>query len=138
MRKLIVPLALFGMALLLGAAVTWDCVRLANDARNRVRLADDEMRKHEVKLTKVLAGAPKASPEIEAAISTYQAAKSTQARHDAYDDLVATFRKASPESVDPTNPLDRRFMDEVAGAINRREVAEKQFQAEFSEYQSYL
>ncbi|MCP6725939.1 hypothetical protein NL526_28170, partial [Klebsiella pneumoniae] len=41
-------------------------------------------------------------------------------------------------SVDPTNPLDRKFMDDVAGAINRREIAEKSFDEEWAAYQEFL
>jgi hypothetical protein len=41
-------------------------------------------------------------------------------------------------SVDPTNPLDRKFMDDIAGAINRREIAEKPFEDEWAAYQEFL
>jgi hypothetical protein len=96
------------------------------------------MRKHEVRLTKALAGAPKTSPEVQAAVESYRTAEGSRERHDAYDALVATIGKAAPNDVDPTNPLDRKFMDEVAGAINRRQIAEKQFSVEAGAYHSFL
>ena len=40
--------------------------------------------------------------------------------------------------VDPTNPLDRKFMDDMAGAINRREIAEKPYDDELAAYQQFL
>ena len=40
--------------------------------------------------------------------------------------------------IDPTNPLDRKFMDDIAGAINRRDVAQKQYDEESAAYQSHL
>ena len=41
-------------------------------------------------------------------------------------------------TLDATNPLDRKFMDDTAGAINRRQVAEKPFDKELAAYQAYL
>ena len=40
--------------------------------------------------------------------------------------------------VDPTDPLARKFMDDVAGAINRREVAEGPFNVEEGAYRAYM
>ncbi len=40
--------------------------------------------------------------------------------------------------VDPTYALDRKFMDDVAGAINRREMAEPPYDVEMSAYRQYL
>jgi hypothetical protein len=136
-KKLIVPLAIVAMLALLGAAVAWDCVRLAADARNRVALADAEMKKHEERLLKLLAASPKSTPEMQSAVAAYKEATTPEARRDAYDRLVAAFRNA-PNAVDPTNPVDRKFMDDIAGAINRREVAQKPHDNEVAVYHAYL
>jgi hypothetical protein len=40
--------------------------------------------------------------------------------------------------IDPTNPLDRKFMDDAAGAMNRREVAQKQYEEELAPYEAYM
>jgi hypothetical protein len=136
-KKLVVPLAIIAMLALLGAAVAWDCVRLAADARNRVALADAEMQKHEERLVKLLAALPKATPEMQSAVTAYKEATTPEARREAYDRLVAAFRNA-PNAVDPTNPIDRKFMDDVAGAINRREVAQKPHDAEVADYHAFL
>lgn len=138
MKKLIVPLALLMMAALLGAAASLDCVRLAADARKRVTLADAELLKHETRLINSLNSAAKLSSEVQAAIVTYKGAATEQARHEAYQQLVATFRKTSSPTIDPTNPLDRKLMDDTAGAINRREIAEKQYDDENAVYQRFL
>ena len=78
------------------------------------------------------------SPEVQGAILAHEAASNPLARHEAYDKLVASFRQTMSSDVDPTNPLDRRFMDDIAGAINRREIAEKQYEEEWAAYQQAL
>jgi hypothetical protein len=125
------------MLALLGAAVAWDCVRLATDSRSRVALANAELHKHEERLVKLLAASPKSTPEMQSAITAYKDATSPYERHEAYDRVVAVFR-AAPNAVDPTNPIDRKFMDDVAGAINRHEVAQKPYDAEVAAYHEFL
>ena len=138
MKRLILPLALLAMAALLGAAAAWDCVRLAADARRRVELADQEMQKHELRLIKRVSGPPQLSSEVQTAIEKYQGARDRAARHDAYDEFVASFRKSSTAKIDPTNPLDRKLMDDIAGADNRREIAQKQYDEELAAYRRFL
>lgn len=138
MRKLILPLALLAMAVLLGAAVAIDCVRLAADGHNRVLLADEQISTQENRLVNVLANSSKTTPEVQSAISTLKSIHGRQARVQAYDGLVASFHKTMSGTVDATNPLDRKFMDEAAGAINRRNVAQKQYDEESAAYQSLL
>jgi hypothetical protein len=143
MKQLVIPLAILGMLALIGAAVVWDCVRLAADDRHRVALADGEMQKHEMRLVKLLSGYTKISPEVQSSIAGYQSAAgpatdNNQARHDAYESVVASFRKTVSTEIDPTNPLDRAFMDDVAGTINRREIAKKQYDEESTAYQGFL
>ena len=41
-------------------------------------------------------------------------------------------------AADATNPLDRKFMDDTAGAINRREIAEQPYDDEMAAYRAYL
>ena len=138
MKKLIIPIALLAMAALIGAAMAWDCVRLANDARERVELADQELAKHEQRLVKTLSGSAERSPEVDTALKDYAVAWDLEPRHVAYDKLVASFQQTMSEKIDPTNPLQRKFMDDVAGAINRREIAEKQFDVEWTAYQEFM
>jgi hypothetical protein len=138
MRNLIVPLALLAMGVLLAAAVAIDCVRLAHDARNRVESADGQMVKYETSFVKQLEGNGKTTPEVQAAIDRLKSAHGHDERVAAWDSLVAAFRKTPPEKIDPTNPLDRKFMDETAGAMNRRDVAQKPYDAERSAYDAYM
>lgn len=126
------------MIALLGGAVVWDCVRLAQDARHRVSLAEEEIAKHEGRLIRLLESSPQVSPEVETAIAAYQSANELSAKRAAYEEVVAAFRKTMSGSVDATNPLDRKFMDDVAGAINRRDVAEKPYEEELAAYQSFM
>lgn len=138
MKKLVIPLAILMMLLLLGAAVAWDSVRYAAAGRHRVALVDEELQKHEARLLKLLAGHAQTSPDVQSAIAAYQGGGSPETRHAAYEQLVASFRKTMSNAIDPTNPLDRKFMDDIAGAINRREMAEKQYDDESAAYQRFL
>jgi hypothetical protein len=138
MKKLIVPTALLAMACFIGIAIVVDCVRLAGAARDRVELADQELAKHEARLVKVLEGSPDQSSAVAAALKDYASAWDRKARHAAYDKLVAAYQSTMAGKGDPTNPASRKFMDDANGAINRREIAEKQFDAEWQEYQAFM
>jgi hypothetical protein len=138
MKKLILPLAILAMAALLGGAVALDCVRLAADGHGRVLFADGQMATQEIRLVKALDNSAKKSPEVESSITNLRSIHDRRARIEAYDALVATFRNSLSGKIDPTNPLDRKFMDEAAGAINRREVAQKRYDEELAVYQNYL
>jgi hypothetical protein len=138
MKKGVLFVAVLIMVALLGGAVVWDCVRLAQDAQHRVSLADAEVAKHELRLIKLLESAPQVSPEVAAAIAKYRSATDFAAKREAYVEVVAGFRKTMAGNIDATNPLDRKFMDDVAGAINRREVAEKPYEEELAAYQAFM
>ncbi len=138
MKRNLLPLMFLAAFGLLAVAIAVDCVRLAADARDRVRLADDELKKHEDRLATLLAGSPQASAEVKTAITAYRTAADPSARHAAYQELVASFRQTMSTAIDATNPLDRKFMDDTAGAINRREIAEKPYDEESAAYQAYL
>jgi hypothetical protein len=136
MKKLIVPGALIGMAALIGVAMIVDCVRLANTSQHRVELADQELQKHEQRLVKTLQGFPERTPEVEAAFAAYEAAN--RMRHAEYEKLVASFQQTMAGKMDATNPLNRKLMDDVTGAINRRRIAEKSYDEEMRGYQEFL
>ncbi len=140
MRTLVIAVAL-GLVGLIAAAFVFDCHRLALQARSRVDVADQELAKHEQRLVKALAGAGQLSPDVQAALSAYEAAAEQPARHDAYDALVAAVRKSANDpsvAVDPTDPLARKFQDDVAGAINRRERALPPYEAELAAYHDFM
>jgi hypothetical protein len=138
MRKLILPFALLAMAALLGGAIAMDCVRLAKDAQHRVELADAELLKNETRLVKQLEGNPKTTDSVRSAIDHWKGAHDREARMSAYDALAASYRNTMSGAIDATNPMARRFVDDAAGAMNRREVAQKQYEEELAAYQNYL
>jgi hypothetical protein len=138
MKKGVLLVGLLVMFMIVGGAIVWDCVRLAQDAQHRVSLADDEVTKHELRLMKLLEASPALTPELEAAIAQYGAANSLVAKRAAYETVVAGFRKSMQSRVDATNPLDRKFMDDVAGAINRRELALKPYEQELAAYNAFM
>lgn len=138
MKKLIIPGALVGMAALIGVAMTVDCVRLANAARHRVDLADSELAKHEQRLVKTLKNLHERTPEVEQALDDYESAADRTARHAAFDKLAASVHQTISSRMDATNPTNRKFMDDVAGAINRRQIAEKEYAAEADDYRDFM
>jgi hypothetical protein len=139
MKKLVLPIAIVLMMLFIAAAYTWDSVRAAAAARHRVDLADQEMQKHEQRLVKLLEEHPKATPEVKAAVASFRGdAAKPEKRRDAYGEVVAKFKSTMAGQIDATDPLNRKFMDDIAGAINRREVAQKQFDEESTVYERFM
>jgi len=139
MKKLVLPIAIVLMMVLIAAAYVWDSVRAATEARHRVDLADQEMQRHEERMLKLLSDHPKATPEVKAAVTSFHdVANTPQKRLDAYGQIVASFKSTMAAQVDATNPLERKFMDDIAGAMNRREVAHKQYDEESTAYQRFL
>jgi hypothetical protein len=138
MKRNLLPLIFLAAFSLLAVAIAVDCVRLAADAAERTRLADAELIKHETRLAKLLESSPLATPEVKQAVANYRSAKDWPTRHAAYESLTSSFQQSMSGKLDATNPLDRKFMDDMAGAINRRQVAEKPFDQELAAYQAYL
>jgi len=138
MKRNLLPLMFFAAFALLAIAIAVDCVRLADDARRRVQLADQELQKHEDRLAVLLAASPEATPEVKDAIANFRAADSPQARRAAYQAMVSTFQQTMAGQLDATNPIARKFMDDTAGAINRQQIAEKPYEEELAAYQAYL
>jgi hypothetical protein len=138
MKKLVLPSAIVLMMVFIAAAYTWDSVRAAAAARHRVDLADQEMQNHEQRLVKLLEEHPKATPEVKAAVASFHSGASTpEQRREAYAQVVASFKSTMAGQIDATDPLDRKFMDDIAGAMNRREVAQKQYEEESNAYQRF-
>lgn len=137
MRSLVVAGAL-AMLALIAAAFVFDCHRLALQARVRVELADQELLKHEKRLVKVLTGSPTLSPEVQHALAAYNPTAAQPQRHAAYEKIVAALRQSVRGDAAPAAPLARKFMDDVAGAINRRETAEPAYDAEIAAYHDYM
>jgi hypothetical protein len=138
MKRNLLPIIFFAAFALLAIAIAVDCVRLASDAQQRVALADNELGKYEGRLATLLAASPQVTPEVQQAIANYRSANSWQTRHALYEFIVSAFQQTMADKLDATNPLDRKFMDDAAGAINRRQVAEKPFDEEKDAYQAYL
>lgn len=127
MKFIVLPLAIATMLALVAAAFTWDCVRIEHAEAEQLAAHDAELVKNEERLVAAVEGLPDVPAEVTAAIATYRAAQDRDARHAAYATLQAATERSLVTSLDPTNPLARRAMDEVAGAINRRTIAEKSY-----------
>lgn len=126
------------MAVLVAAAFVWDSVRFLSAARHRLNSAESELQQQEDRLVALLSGTPEAPTELVAALAAYRGSETPGARRAAYDELVNVYRKTGPSEIDPAHPLDRKFMDDIAGAINRRDVAKKQLDSECSRFDSAI
>jgi len=124
-RVLVAAAAVFGGAMT--GAWAWDCARLVRVADDAVAEADREVRRHEERLLSALAGFDDDAPELRHAAAAYRDAHGGVARRRAYGDVVAAARRVLLARNDPTDPLARRFADDVAGALNRRDVADRHF-----------
>lgn len=129
MRRLAIPLALLAMAALVASAFVWDCARLDGNHRQRVALADDALRTNEERLVQALRGLGAPAPELQAALDAHAEAADRDARHAAYAQLRAAAERALAQAPNPDQPATRKVLDEAAGAINRRRVAEPEYQA---------
>lgn len=138
MKKIVLPIAVLAMLALIAAAFALDCVRYASAARQCVALADEEMQKHETRLLKLLTGNPRLTPEVQTSLSALQGPEVPENRHGLYDGLVKSFRETMASKIDPNSTLDRKFMDDIAGVINRREIARKQYDDESAAYRRFL
>lgn len=125
------------MSGLVAGAFIWDCVRLDRQFSAQLDAVDGEMLKHEDRLITAVQGMPQVPNDVNAAIENYRAAQGRENRHAAYAALKATTERSLTTLLDPTNPLSRRVMDDVAGAINRRTVAEKPYADAVSDYQRW-
>ena len=138
-KRTLVIGAVVALAALNVAAFCVDCVRLADAAAARVALGDSDMEKQEARLAKLLTSDANVSGATKEAVAAWQKAVSQEdrtARQAAYDKLVAAARSAVAPN--PTDPLERKFADDVAGAINRRQVAEKPYEDEQAAYDAFL
>jgi len=138
MKRNLLPMMFLSAFALLAMAIAVDCVRIAGDYQERVALADAELSKQETRLVNLLEASPQVTPEVTAAIASYRDAQDWPARHEAFEALAASVQQTMAGKLDATNPLDRKVMDDVAGAINRRQVAEKPFDEQEAAYQAYL
>jgi|RhiMethySRZTD1v2_1073278.scaffolds.fasta_scaffold354108_3 DNA-binding SARP family transcriptional activator len=138
MKKLALPIAIVAMMLLIGAAYTWDSVRAASAARHRVDLADQELQKQEQRLVKLLSENPKTNADMQTVMAEYKNAGSADVRRHAYEQLASAVKTSMSTKFDPTNPAERSMMDNILGAINRHEVAQKMYEEESAAYQAFL
>lgn len=133
MRKLILVIAVFVMGGIIVGAFAMDSVRLTLAARERVADADEALKTAEIRLVRTLSAWGDAPESVRSAIQAYQAAKTPEERRGAYDGLVA----ATLQAITSQPPI-ATTKDDIAGAINRRVVAERPFNEVKEEYDRWL
>ena len=137
MRKLLLVLGVLFLAGIMAGAFAIDSVRLTMKMRDEVNAADEAMKVAETRLVRTLSGWPEAPAPIKAALQTYAEKNKPEERREAYDSLVAATQQVI-QSSDPAQHPPQTLKDDIAGAINRRAVAERPFREVESEYQSWL
>jgi len=136
-KYILLPLMVVMMSGLVAVAFIWDCVRLDRQYAAQLDAVDGDMLKHEDRLITAVQGMPQLPDDVNTAIANYRAAEGRENRHAAYAELKKTIERSLTTSLDPTNPLSRRVMDDVNGAINRRTLAEKPYAEAQGEYQTW-
>jgi hypothetical protein len=133
MRRLIIPLAILLMAGLLAVSFAVDCANLTAQSGQSIEQGDAELRKHEERLIQALEGWANPPAEIRTSIDVYRQSPDWQERHSNYFDLVGAVTRGL--ATDPPLPA---VADGAKGAINRREVAEKNLEEIFDHHRRWL
>lgn len=133
MRKLILVIAVLVMGAIMAGAFAMDSVRLTLAAREQVANADDALKTAEIRLVRTLSAWGDAPESVKSAIQAYNAATTPEERRGAYDELVAATQQAIT-----SQPPITTTKDDIAGAINRRVVAERPFNEVKEEYDRWL
>ncbi|MBX7166158.1 MAG: hypothetical protein K1X74_07395 [Pirellulales bacterium] len=134
MSRLIVLAGIVGMIALVAAAFCWDCVRLESGYRRFAARADEQVAKHEQRLIAAVEGWPNLPADVVAALAAYRAAADSAERREAFAALAIATDKSLLATLDATNPAARRVIDEVHGAINRRNVVLKEIGGSLEEH----
>jgi hypothetical protein len=119
---------------LAAAAFVWDSARALSSADAAVEERDAYLKAQEERFISLLASLPEQGPELPRIISEYKQSPDRRTRHAAFEKLVAASQKQMFAEVDPTDPLKRRFADDFAGALNRRQIGKGFFDQAVAEY----
>ena len=136
MRKLLLVLGVLVLAAIMAGAFVMDSVGLTMNIHDEVNAADEAMKVAETRLVRTLSGWPEAPASIKSALQMYAEKSSREDRREAYDSLVAVTQQAL-QSSDPAQHPPQALKDDIAGAINRRAVAERPYREVESEYQAW-
>ncbi len=138
MRKLLLPAGLLAMLAVFGLAFAWDSVRVVSAARQRVVLADSEVRLQEERLVALAAAPPVADAALAEALATYRAAQGVAARRAAYESLWIAATAAGGATPAEPSTAARRWLDDTAGAANRRTIADRHYQEELANFRALV
>jgi hypothetical protein len=125
---IVIPGVLAIMAFVMYAAVRMDCARIADDYDEQVRLVDAELQRLEVRYLKLLKVSPQAQAELDPS-SEYAAARTADERHQAFRRLT---------EMHPASGGGPSTSDDAAGAFNRWQILDREYQARAEERDAYM
>ena len=116
----------------------WDASHALSAAAEAVEQADAEVKVQEERLLYLSSSIPEAGSQLEVLLKEYRDARSRPIRREAYQKIVSLLQKVFLSAADPSNPLRRRMLDELMGAVNRREISERRYSEAIADYQRFV
>ncbi len=117
--------AIIFFGILLGGAFSWDASRSLNQAYEAVLAAEREVQSQEERFLSSTRSFSFASAELNALAEKYRGARTSEDKRRIFAELSAASQRLLLGGEDPSNPLKRRLYDEISGALNRRQFAER-------------
>lgn len=114
---------------MISGAIFVDCRRLVAAAEADAERVDAELRTYEEKYVSSVRSITGEDSALVSAMEAYNQSTSDplEKRRGAFEDLIAASSSALSRKGVPAAPLERRLADELAGALNRRAIAEKRY-----------
>ena len=122
-----------GAAALVVGAMAWDATRTTSDALARVRNVDSELKKQETRFIVTLDRAPSKDSELVAALKAYERAADIGSRHKVFQDVVSAAHRKLIPALSSVDTAQRKVLDDLLGAVNRRDIAYKMYSDELNE-----
>lgn len=134
---LVLTPALGLMAALVAGAFALDSVRAERARQAEVDQLDTDLAAQEKRLLAALDRLAELPRPVTQARVAYQAATNRDDRQARYTELATMVQREVMPSLDVNQPADRLALDELAGAINRREVVSRRWDELAAEYRAW-
>lgn len=129
MNKSKLLLWLAGIVLiLLIFAFCFDSANAVQSARTQLETVDSELKLQEARYIREISSFPDLPGKVTENIRRYQEAQAISIRHQLFGDLTTEAQKFLLGRDASSNQLQRKILDELSGALNRRQIAERHFQ----------
>lgn len=121
------------VVLLLILALCFDSASEIQAVRSQLETVDTELKLHEERYLREISSFPNIPGELTESIQRYRTTDTISARHRLFNDLTTQAQRFLLGRDPSSNQLERKMLDEMAGALNRRQIAERHFQEALQE-----